>query len=199
MLGTWQFYALWLVYFLGAAVGLTAIAEASPLVKTMARTSAVLSGGVALGIMRVFNGVGRLTWGSLSDRMGRARTMLAMCFCSAFALVVILRQATGFWQLLVGLCVAAFAYGGFLALMPSLTADYYGPKHVGANYGLLFTAFGVCGYVVPDYFAHLVDRATAAGNVTAGYRQVYLILAGMAVLCALITLALRPPRARTAS
>ena len=80
--------------------------------------------------------------------------------------------------------------------MPSLTADYYGPKHVGANYGLLFTAFGVCGYVVPNYFAGIVDRATAAGNVTAGYNQVYLTLAGMAVVCAALSLLLRPPRAR---
>ena len=46
-----------------------------------------------------------------------------------------------------------FAFGGYLALMPSLTADYYGPKHVGANYGLVFTAWGICGFLVPGYFA----------------------------------------------
>lgn len=198
MLATWQFYVLWVVYFLGCAVGLTAIGEASPVVKAMAKSAAV-SGGVALGIMSVFNGVGRLVWGSLSDRMGRARTLLGMCFCSAFACAFLLRGATGFWQLQAGLCLAAFPFGGFLALMPSLTADYFGPKHVGANYGLLFTAFGVCGYVVPDYFAHLVDRATAAGNVAAGYNQVYSILAGMGVVCALLSLALRAPKARAES
>jgi OFA family oxalate/formate antiporter-like MFS transporter len=196
-LATWQFYALWIVYFLGAAVGLTAIGEASPLVKTMAKAS-VLSGGMALGIMSVFNGVGRLFWGSISDKMGRIRTVLAMCCCSIFACVGLLRHAEGFWQLQAGLCLAAFAFGGFLALMPSLTADYYGPKHVGANYGLLFTAFGACGYFVPDYFAHLVDRATAAGNVAAGYNEVYLTLAAMAVACGLVSLALRAPRPSTA-
>lgn len=198
LLGSWQFYALWVIYFLGAAVGLTAISQASPLVKTLAKTSA-LSGGVALGIMSVFNGVGRLAWGSVSDRMGRSRTMLSMCALSAFACVFLLRGATGFWQLLVGLSVAAFAYGGFLALMPSLTADYYGSKHVGANYGLLFTAFGISGFVMPDYFARLIDRAKAAGNIAAGYNQVYLILGAMAVVCALVVLTLRPPRVRTQS
>ncbi len=199
MFATWQFYALWLAYFLGAAVGLTAISQASPLVAALAKSSAVLTGAVALGIMSVFNGVGRLAWGGVSDRLGRMRTLLAMCAISAFACAFLLRGASGFWQLLAGLSVAAFAYGGFLALMPSLTADYYGPKHVGINYGLVFTAFGISGFWVTKYFAHLVDKAKAAGNIAAGYNQVYLILAGMMVLCAVVSLTLRPPRARTAA
>ncbi|MGE5645375.1 MAG: OFA family MFS transporter [Acidobacteriota bacterium] len=196
MLATWQFYALWIVYFLGAAVGLTAISQASPLVSALAKTSAVLTGGVALGIMSVFNGVGRLAWGGVSDRAGRKRALLIMCAVSAFACAFLLRGATGFWHVLTGLSVAAFAYGGFLALMPSLTADYYGPKHMGANYGLVFTAFGISGYLVPRYFAHIVDQAKSAGNVAAGYDQVYLILAGMMAVCAVFCLTLRPPRAR---
>ena len=191
---TWQFYVLWVVYFLGASVGLTAISQASPLVSALAKTSAVLTGGVALGIMSVFNGVGRLVWGGVSDRLGRRRVLLVMCVVSAIACGAVLRGAAGFWHVLAGLSVAAFAYGGFLALMPSLTADYYGPKHVGANYGLVFTAFGISGYLVPRYFAHLVDRAKAAGDIASGYNQVYLILAGMMVVCGVLSLALRPPR-----
>jgi MFS transporter, OFA family, oxalate/formate antiporter len=194
MLATWQFYLLWIVYFLGTSVGLTAIGETAPQVREMAKTSAALSGGLALGIMSVFNGVGRLAWGSVSDRLGRTRAVIAMCLTSAFACVFLLRQATDFWQLLAGLCLAAFAYGGYLALMPSLTADYYGPKHVGANYGLVFTAWGLCGFVVPGYFARVTDRAKAAGDIAAGYNEVYLTLAGMAVLCALVTLVLRAPK-----
>jgi MFS transporter, OFA family, oxalate/formate antiporter len=194
MLSGWQFYALWVVYFLGSSVGLTAIGETSPQVKAMAGKGAALSGGMALGVMSLFNGVGRLAWGGVSDRLGRARTLLLMCVCSIFACVFLLRQATGFWQLQAGLCLAAFAYGGYLALMPSLTADYYGPKHVGLNYGLLFAAWGVCGFVVPGYFAKITDRARAAGNVAAGYNEIYLTLAAMAALCAAVVLVLRPPR-----
>jgi OFA family oxalate/formate antiporter-like MFS transporter len=76
MLGTWQFYALWLVYFLGTSVGLTAIGEASPQLQEMAKTSALMTAGAALGIMSIFNGLGRLAWGSVSDRFGRK---LACC------------------------------------------------------------------------------------------------------------------------
>ncbi|MCX6620841.1 MAG: MFS transporter, partial [Acidobacteria bacterium] len=63
MLGTWQFYVLWLVYFLGTSVGLTAIGEATPLLQEMARSSAVMTAGTALGVMSIFNGLGRLSWG----------------------------------------------------------------------------------------------------------------------------------------
>ena len=195
MLATWQFYALWVIYFLGASVGLTAISQVAPLAGTMPKTA--VSAGAAVGIVAIFNGVGRLVWGSVSDRLGGVRTMLTMGLCAAVSCAFIVRGATGLGQLLTGLCVGVFAFGGYLALMPSLTADYYGPKNMGANYGLVFTAFGASGFLVPKYFAHLVDRAKAAGNIAAGYNQVYLILAGMALVCTLLSLTLRPPRART--
>jgi len=193
MLSTWQFYALWALYFLGTSVGLTAIGEATPLIQEMAKSAAV-SAGTALGVMSVFNGLGRLGWGAFSDRWGRKTAVLGMCVMSTVACLVFLRQATGFWQLLAGLCLVAFAYGGYLALMPSLTADYYGPKHVGANYGLLFTAWGLCGFLVPGYFARIMDRAKAAGDLAGGYNQVYLTLAGLACVGGIVAAALKPKR-----
>ncbi|MCC6857732.1 MAG: OFA family MFS transporter [Bryobacterales bacterium] len=194
MLGTWQFYALWLIYFLGTSVGLTAIGEATPQLQEMARTSAVMSAGAALGVMSIFNGLGRLGWGSVSDRLGRKATILAMFAVSLLACVGFLRTASSFWMLLAGLCLAAFAYGGYLALMPSFTADYYGPKYVGANYGLLFSAWGVCGFLVPGYFAGIMDRARLAGDLASGYSEVYWKLAVLAAAGAFLTAVLRPPR-----
>jgi OFA family oxalate/formate antiporter-like MFS transporter len=194
MLGTWQFYVLWVIYCLGASVGLTVVSQVAPLAATMPKTAAALSSGMTVGIVAMFNGVGRLIWGSISDRLGRTRSMCAMGLCAAIACGFIVRGATGIWPLLTGLCLAVFAFGGYLALMPAMTADYYGPKHVGANYGLLFTAFGVSGFFVPRYFATIVDAAKKAGDVSAGYGQVYLILAGMAAVGALLALTLRPPR-----
>ncbi len=196
MLATWQFYVLWLIYFLGASVGLTAISQVAPLAATMPKTAAALTAGMTVGIVALFNGVGRLVWGSISDRLGRIRTLCIMGLCAACACAFAVRGASGIGQLLTGLCVAVFAFGGYLALMPALTADYYGPKNVGANYGLVFTAFGVSGFFVPRYFATIVDAAKKAGHIAAGYDQVYLILAGMAAAGGLLALALRAPRSR---
>jgi OFA family oxalate/formate antiporter-like MFS transporter len=78
------------------------------------------------------------------------------------ARVFLLRNTQNFLQALIGLCVVGFAYCGYLAMMPSFTADYYGPKNVGANYGIMFTAWGVCGFIVPKYFAGIMDMAKMA-------------------------------------
>jgi OFA family oxalate/formate antiporter-like MFS transporter len=193
-LRTWQFPLLWIVYFLGTSVGLTAIGEASPLLREKAGASGWLSAGAALGVMSVFNGLGRLAWGAISDRFSRKTALLGMGAGSVAACLGFLRTADSFAPLLAGLCLAAFCYGGYLALMPSLTADYFGPRHVGANYGLLFTAWGLCGFFVPGYFATLMDRAKAAGQLAAGSAEVYSTLAVLAFLCALAALLLRPPR-----
>jgi MFS transporter, OFA family, oxalate/formate antiporter len=192
-LRTWQFYALWVLYFVGTSVGLTAIGEATPLLKQMAGANPFISAGAALGVMSLFNGAGRLGWGAISDRFGRKAAVLGMCAASIIACLGFLRTADGFAMLLAGLCVVAFGYGGYLALMPSFTADYFGPTHVGANYGLLFTAWGICGFIVPGYFAGIMDKAKAAGNVAVGYEEVYWTLAGLSLLAAAVVAILRPP------
>jgi OFA family oxalate/formate antiporter-like MFS transporter len=195
MLGTWQFYVLWVVYFLGSSIGLTAIGEAAPLVRELAGKAAIMTGGVALGIMSIFNGGGRLAWGALSDRHGRRAAMLGMAAISLVACGLILPGTDSFWRVLAGLCCVGFCYGGYLALMPSLTADYYGSANIGANYGLLFTAWGAAGFLLPRWSSSVVQAAKSAGQVGAGYNQVFYTLAGLAVLGgALASLTRRPPR-----
>ncbi len=61
MLGTWQFYVLWLIYFLGTSVGLTAIGQASRIIREMGAEGAALTGVAALGVMSFFKGIGRLS------------------------------------------------------------------------------------------------------------------------------------------
>jgi MFS transporter, OFA family, oxalate/formate antiporter len=192
-LRTWQFYAVWLLYFLGSAVGLTVIGEASPMLTEMSKSGAWMSAGAALGVMSIFNGGGRLLWGTISDRLGRKWAAAAICLISALACIGFLRTATSFGPLLAGLCLAAFCYGGQLALMPSFMADFYGPKNVGANYGLLFSAWGLCGFLVPGYFAKIMDRARVAQNLAAGYSEVYQTLAVISLIGILVALILRRP------
>jgi len=193
MAKTWQFYCLWLIYFLGTSCGITAIGQAAPLVKELAAASAVMSAGAALGIMSAFNGVGRLAWGATSDKIGRKATTIAMFCAYIIACVFLLRNVTSFGQALAGLCVVGFSYGGYLAMMPAFTADYYGAKNVGANYGIVFTAWGVCGFVVPGYFASIIQAAKEAGNIAAGYNQTYFTLAGMSIVGIVLVLILKKP------
>ncbi len=193
MVKTWQFFALWVIYFLGTSVGITAIGQAAPLVKELAAATAIMSAGAALGIMSAFNGVGRLAWGATSDKIGRKNTTVCMFIGYIIACIFLLRNVQNFSQALAGLCVVGFCYGGYLAMMPSFTADFYGAKNVGANYGIVFTAWGICGFIVPGYFAKIVQAAKDAGNVAAGYNQTYFTLAGMCVVGIVLVLLLRKP------
>ncbi len=199
MAGTWQLYALWITYFLGASVGLTVIGEAATLVAEMGKAGAFLSAGAALGAMSLFNGLGRLSWGMLSDRIGRNAAIVLMFVNYVFACLVLLRDAAGFLPLVAGICLVGFSFGGFLAIMPALTADYYGSKNLGANYGILFTAYGLSAYFVPAYVAGIMDGARQSGSLAAGYSRVFLILAAIAVGGGLFAMLARRPAHRAAS
>jgi OFA family oxalate/formate antiporter-like MFS transporter len=199
MLATWQFYLLWTTYFLGSSVGLTVIGEASPLIHATSRTTAMISGGSAIGLMAVSNASGRLIWGATSDRLGRRATIVVLGVVCSVACLGFLRGASGLGSVLAGLCLATFGYGGYLAVMPSITADYYGEKNVGANYGFILSAWGVCGFIVPAHFARIIDRARDAGSLAAGYSQVCWQLALLAVVASLMAVAMTPPRDPTSS
>jgi OFA family oxalate/formate antiporter-like MFS transporter len=196
MLQSWKFYALWALYFVGTSVGLVAIGEASPLLREAAKGGAFMTAGAGLGVMSVFNGVGRLAWGSVSDRFGRLVALFGMCGVSVVTCAFVLRTVDGFGGLLAGLCLVAFSYGGFLALMPAMTADLFGPKHVGANYGIVFSAWGLCGFLVPGYFAGILDAARAQGDLAGGYSQVFTLLAIVAMTGAGLAFILRPRQIR---
>lgn len=193
-LRTWQFWLLWVTYFLGTSIGLTAIGEAAPFLSEAAAAGAFLSTGAALGIMSVFNGAGRLAWGALSDRLGRKLAIGLMFALYIAACLFVLRGATAFAAGLAGLAMVGFAFGGFLALMPSITADYFGSRSVGANYGMLFTAYGLSGFFVPALFARLLDQARLGGGVAAGYDQIFAVFAAAAAAGCALAAVLRPPR-----
>ena len=80
----------------------------------------------------------------------------------------------------------------FLALMPAFVADYFGPANVGANYGILFTAWGVSGFAAPGYFERLLDHARNSGTLAAGYSEVYVTLAVISTLAVGLVALLRP-------
>lgn len=187
MLRSPSFYVLWIIYYLGSAIGLTAIGESAPLVKELAGAAAVMSGAVALGVMSLFNGVGRLVWGTASDRVGKKQIVLLMFGLSLATCALLLPGTREFWRVLSGLCLVGFCYGGYLALMPSLTAEFYGAKNVGANYGLLFTAWGAAGFTIPRYVASRLQAG-------AGYDTMFYTLAALGGAGLAVTLLLRRPR-----
>src|SRR5574341_1732836 len=160
MVATLPFWLLWLEYLIAAGVGLIVISQASPIGQEVAKLTPVVAGG-ALTILAVFNGLGRPGFGWISDSIGRKNAWMLVFAMHLVSLLFILPNATSFGTYVVGLCLVGFAFGGTLALMPAFTADYFGTKGLGINYGWLFSAYGVAGLVLTLFAARV---RTVAGS-----------------------------------
>ncbi len=151
MLGTVQFYMLWFMYACGAGAGLMII---SKLAVIAAQPKIDISlGFVLVAVLAVGNGGGRIVAGMLSDKIGRKATMFT-CFVLQAVLIFLLSRASGentLGTIPVMAIISALIganYGANLSLFPSITKDFYGLKNFGMNYGLLFTAWGVGGFML---------------------------------------------------
>jgi len=139
MLGTPQFYLISLTFLVACIGGLMVIGFAKPIAvdKGIAENVAVY-GVMAIA---VFNSLGRLTWGAVSDKLGRVNTVMVMLAGSAiFSLFVL--SAEGYWVFAL-LAICGFFYGGFLGTFPSLTSDHFGVKYLASNYGIVLLGLSV--------------------------------------------------------
>jgi MFS transporter, OFA family, oxalate/formate antiporter len=184
---TWQFWAVWGVFFIGAGAGLMTIGRAKSLGLEVALAGDSLA---TLGVMLLglFNAAGRLAWGYVSDHIGRLRAIMLMFvgYLVAFLALLPVEANVGTW--LAGTCLVGFCFGGFLAVMPSLTADFYGVTFLGANYGALYTAYGVAGVAWPN----VMDEVS---KFMGGFTWVWYIVAAFCGLGLILAAIVRSPRA----
>jgi nitrate/nitrite transporter NarK len=148
MVKTGAFLKLWFVYFVGAGAGLMVIGS----VAGMAKKSMGDAAFVVVAIMAVGNAGGRIVAGILSDRIGRSATLIIMLLFQAilmFSCIPVMGSAGASAFVLVVLATfIGFNYGTNLSLIPSFTKDMWGLKNFGINYGIVFTAWGVGGFVM---------------------------------------------------
>jgi OFA family oxalate/formate antiporter-like MFS transporter len=164
MLNTPLACVLWLTFIFGATSGLMAIGQWKPMMGALlqGRTFAPeWMGGFGrfvepVGILAVFNALGRVFWGKVSDLIDRPRAMMIMFLAQGMAFMLLVgvksHAAVFFASAWVGL-----NFGGNFALFPSATADYFGTKNFGMNYGWIFTAYGVAGILGPVVGGVLFD------------------------------------------
>jgi MFS family permease len=157
-----KFYVLWFCFFIGAGAGLMVIGS----VAGMAKASMGEMAFVAVAIAAVGNAAGRIVAGVLSDRIGRRATlfiMLAFQACLMFAAIPITANPNAV-MLVILATFMGFNYGSNLALFPSFAKDYWGLKNYGLNYGALFTAWGVGGFVLVQAADKIKAMPNGANN-----------------------------------
>jgi OFA family oxalate/formate antiporter-like MFS transporter len=184
MLRTVQFYAIWFMYVCGAGAGLMII---SKLAKIADEQAGITLGFVLVAVLAVGNGAGRIAAGMLSDKIGRKATMF-ICFVSQALLIFLLSRATkasGLDNIPVLALISALIganYGANLSLFPSLTKDYYGIKNFGMNYGLVFTAWGVGGFMLAKLAGAMYVKHQTFNIAYYGASVLLILAAVMAVL-----------------
>ncbi len=95
------------------------------------------------------NGIGRVAWGTISDKLGRKHSVVLMAASQGFLLLLFTMAAGNVWSLYLMASLIGFNFGGNFALFPALTADEFGIRAVGKNYPWIFLAYGVGGIVFP--------------------------------------------------
>jgi MFS transporter, OFA family, oxalate/formate antiporter len=164
-------HLLWGAFACGSFAALMSVGHAAPLAEERGLPAAWQA--LAVTALALGNAAGRVLSGVLSDRLGRAVVLPAVLALGSAA-AVLLGLVTGPAVVLPGLVLTGFAYGGLAAAVPAATADLFGDAHLGANFGLVFTAWGVAGLLGP------VVGGWAAG--AAGYAAAYRIAGLVAVL-----------------
>jgi OFA family oxalate/formate antiporter-like MFS transporter len=189
MLATWQFYALVLLFVGSAQSGLLVIASAKSLLADAAGKTGFFADHAWLLVtfVGVVNALGRVGTGRSSDRIGRLNAYALNGVVSAACLLaapwVLAERNVALLFVVIG--VMAWQYGGTLAVMPAVTADYYGPKNLGLNYGLVFVGWGVA------FFVPLA--AGAIKDATGRWDGAFYLSAGLLVAAVLLSRITRKP------
>jgi len=119
-------------------------------------TAAAAAG--AVGFLSLGNTLGRVFWGWVSDMIGRFATLLIMYSISAVALFGLIKAST-YWPFVISVMAVAACFGGFFGIFPALTADNFGLKNLGVNYGVLFVSYGLAGVIAPTLAAYLKEAS----------------------------------------
>ncbi|MYA08437.1 MAG: OFA family MFS transporter [Holophagales bacterium] len=163
-LGSQQFVFMWIVFFFNIAAGITVISFQSELLQEVWGLSdpslepATLAGygATLIAISSLCNGVGRLFWGLLSDRIGRVK-VFRILLASQMVVFGVLMTETNPWIFSVLVCYVLLCFGGGFATMPPFVLDVFGSRKMSSIYGAVLTAWAAAGIVGPVYLGYLKD------------------------------------------
>lgn len=174
---TSQFWMIWLAFVFSAGCGLMVI----KCLKNFGQLEGGLTpaaAGNALVLLALFNGLGRIVWGTISHKLGARRSVALMALLQAGMMFFLLGMGSKGVTLGFAGCWIGFNFGGNFALFPLLTAEMFGTKNLGANYGAVFTSYGVGGILGPVMAGQVWDSM--------GTFKWAFIVAGIACIAAMV-------------
>ena len=160
-----EFVLMWIVFFCNIAAGISIISFQSELLQevwgladpTVEPATLAEYGATLIAVSSLCNGVGRLFWGLLSDRLGRVR-VFRILLASQMVVFGILMTERNPWVFSALVCYVLLCFGGGFATMPSFVLDVFGPQKMSTIYGTILTAWAAAGICGPLYVGYLKDQ-----------------------------------------
>ncbi|MGT2874233.1 L-lactate MFS transporter [Streptococcus gallolyticus subsp. gallolyticus] len=150
-LKTWDFYMLWMIFFINISCGLGLISVVAPMAQDLAGISAS-EAAIIVGIMGVFNGFGRLLWASLSDFIGRPLTFLILFIVNILMTIMIMLSHSPI-LFVIAMAILMSCYGAGFSLIPPYLSDIYGAKELAILHGYILTAWAMAALFGPMLLA----------------------------------------------
>ena len=160
-----EFVVMWMVFFFNIAAGISVISFQSPLLQdvwgladpSVEPETLAEYGATLIAISSLCNGLGRLLWGLLSDRIGRVR-VFRILLASQMLVFGFLMTERDPWIFSALVCYVLLCFGGGFATMPSFVLDVFGARRMSIIYGAVLTAWAAAGIFGPLYVGHLKDQ-----------------------------------------
>jgi OFA family oxalate/formate antiporter-like MFS transporter len=151
-----EFYLVVGTFMLACMGGLMMIGFAKPIAVAKGLSSTATIGVLAISL---FNSLGRMVWGAVSDKLGRKNTLIILLAGTA-VLSLFVNMVTGYF-IYVLIAFIGFFYGGFLSNFPTLTADLFGSKFMATNYGFVLVGFGIGAIAASQIAGHYKNVAAS--------------------------------------
>ncbi len=180
MLKDLEFYKLWIVLAFASSAGLMIIGHISTIADIQTGWQA---GFVLVILIAIFNTLGRLSGGFISDKIGRINLIRIALILQGINMLLFAGYSSKL-SLGIGVALAGFCYGSSFSVFPARVSDLYGMENFGINYGLIFTGWGLGGIIGPMVAANIFDR-------TNNYNAAYIVALVLLIISLIITFTMK--------
>jgi MFS family permease len=190
-----QFWLLWMVLCMNVSAGIGVLGQASPMIQEMFPGRITpLAAASFVGLISLFNMIGRFFWASTSDYLGRRNTYMIF-FVLGIALYASV-PTFGHWGstplFVAAFCIILSMYGGGFATIPAYLRDIFGTFQVGAIHGRLLTAWSVAGVLGPQLINNMRQSQIDSGVPKAqAYSLTMYIMCGLLLIGFICNFAMR--------
>ncbi len=180
MVKTPVFYIMLLLLTSGAFSGMMVISQASAVAQNMIGMTAIAA-STAVSVLALFNAVGRIIAGYISDKIGRINTLMSACILSIIGMLCLYTSGEGsIVTFYIGISIIGINFGSFMGVYPGFTVDQFGARNNSVNYGIMFIGFALAGYFGPQIMRNVYQG-------TGAYQNAFLIACGLSATGILLT------------